>query len=107
MNPKRNKIVEEGVQHIVDIVKACDEINMKLAEPMDDDEMMKAIEVQGELMEKMDHLQCLGIDYRLKPPWNPSDARCDTPVNVLSGGERRRVAPVPAAAESTRYPVAR
>ena len=52
-NGKTNRL--KGVQHIVDIVKAYDEINMKLAEPMDDDEMMKAIEVQGELMEKMDH----------------------------------------------------
>ena len=87
------QIVEEGVQHIVDIVKAYDEINMKLAEPMDDDEMMKAIEVQGELMEKMDHYNAWELDYRLETAME--SLRCplgDTPVNVLSGGERRRVA---------------
>src|SRR5690606_37781780 len=43
--------VEEAVQHIVDILKAYEDINLKLAEPMDDDEMMKTIERQGELME--------------------------------------------------------
>ena len=49
------EIVEEGVQEIVDIMKEYDEINLKLAEPMSDDEMMKTIEKQGVLMEKMDH----------------------------------------------------
>ena len=87
------QIVEEGVQHIVDIVKAYDDINMKLSEPMDDDEMMKAIEVQGELMEKMDHYNAWELDYKLETAME--SLRCplgDTPVNILSGGERRRVA---------------
>jgi energy-dependent translational throttle protein EttA len=87
------EIVEEGVQHIVDVIKAYDEINMKLAEPMDDDEMMKAIEVQGELMEKMDHYNAWELDHKLETAME--SLRCpeaDTPVKVLSGGERRRVA---------------
>jgi ATPase subunit of ABC transporter with duplicated ATPase domains len=48
--------VQEGVQHIVDVVKAYEDISAKLAEPMDDDAMMKLIEEQGELLEQMDHL---------------------------------------------------
>ncbi len=87
------EVVEQGVQHIVDVVKAYDDINMKLAEPMDDDEMMKAIDKQGELMELMDHYNAWELDYTLETAMQ--SLRCpegDTPVNVLSGGERRRVA---------------
>ena len=87
------QVVEEGVQHIVDVVKAYDDINMKLSEPMSDDEMMKAIEVQGELMEKMDHFNAWELDHRLETAME--SLRCPLPdaeVKVLSGGERRRVA---------------
>jgi energy-dependent translational throttle protein EttA len=87
------EIVEEGVQHIVDIQKEYDEINMKLAEPMDDAEMMKVIDRQGELMEKLDHYNAWELDHRLELAMDA--LRCpegDTPIKVLSGGERRRVA---------------
>jgi ATP-binding cassette ChvD family protein len=87
------EVVEEGVQHIVDVVKAYDEINMKLSEPMSDDEMMKAIEIQGELMEKMDHYNAWELDHRLETAME--SLRCplgEAEVKVLSGGERRRVA---------------
>lgn len=87
------QVVEEGVKHIVDIIKAYDDINMKLAEPMSDEEMMKAIAVQGELMEKMDHFNAWELDHRLETAME--SLRCpepDTPIKVLSGGERRRVA---------------
>ncbi len=60
------QIVEEGVRHIVDIVKAYDDVNLKLAEPMNDEEMMKAIDLQGELMEKMDHYNAWELDYTLE-----------------------------------------
>ena len=87
------EVVEEGVQHIVDIIKAYDDINLKLAEPMDDDEMMKAIDIQAELMEKMDHYEAWELDHKLETAME--SLRCpegDTPIKVLSGGERRRVA---------------
>jgi ATP-binding cassette ChvD family protein len=87
------EIVEEGVQHIVDIQKEYDDINMKLAEPMDDAEMMKVIDRQGELMEKLDHYNAWELDHRLELAMDA--LRCpegDTPIKVLSGGERRRVA---------------
>ena len=85
--------VEEAVQPIVDLMKEYEDINLKLAEPMDDDEMMKTIERQGELMEKLDHYNAWELDYRLGTAME--SLRCppeDAMIGVLSGGERRRVA---------------
>lgn len=87
------EIVQEGVQHIVDVVNAYEAINLKLAEPMGDDEMMKAIDKQGELMEQMDHYNAWELDYHLETAMQ--SLRCpvgETSISVLSGGERRRVA---------------
>lgn len=87
------EIVQEGVQHIVDVVNAYEAVSEKLAEPMSDEAMMKVIEEQGELLEKMDHLQAWELDHTLDIAMEalrcpPNDAK----VAVLSGGERRRVA---------------
>jgi len=87
------EVVEEGVQHIVDLQKEYDAINQKLAEVTDNDEMMQLIERQGELMEKLDHHNAWELDNRLNTAMEA--LRCppeDQQVNVLSGGERRRVA---------------
>jgi len=87
------EIVKEGVQHIVDVVTAYEEISAKLAEPMDNDAMMKLIEEQGELLEKMDLLGGWELDHTLELAMEA--LRCppdDAEVKVLSGGERRRVA---------------
>ncbi|GAB5551527.1 MAG: energy-dependent translational throttle protein EttA [Saprospiraceae bacterium] len=87
------EIVQEGVQEIVDIVKAYDEVNLKFSEPMSDDEMNDLIAKQGELMEQMDHHNAWELDNRLNTAMDA--LRCppdDASVSVLSGGERRRVA---------------
>ena len=87
------QIVEEGVQHIVDMLREYEEINLKLAEPMDDDEMMRVIERQGELMEQLDHANAWELDHKLETAMEA--LRCpeeNTLIQVLSGGERRRVA---------------
>ena len=87
------QVVEEGVKHIVDLLAEYDALNLKLAEPMDDDEMMKLIEKQGEMMEKLEHYDAWELDHRLEKAMDA--LRCpegDTPIKVLSGGERRRVA---------------
>ena len=87
------EIVQEGVQHIVDVVNAYEAVSAKLAEPMDEDEMMKVIEEQGELLEQMDHLNAWDLDHTLELAMEA--LRCppdDASVSVLSGGERRRVA---------------
>lgn len=92
-NKTVREVVEEGVQHIMDVIKEYDAINLKFSEPMSDDEMTKTIERQGELMEQMDHFNAWEIDNKLNTAMD--SLRCppdDAKVNVLSGGERRRVA---------------
>ncbi len=87
------EVVEEGVQETVDLVKEFEEINLKFAEPMSDDEMNALIERQGEVQEKLDARAAWDLDSRLEMAMDA--LRCppgDTPVKVLSGGEKRRVA---------------
>lgn len=87
------EVVQEGVQHIVDVVKAYEDVSMKLAEPMDDDTMMKVIEEQGELLVQMEDLNAWDLDHTLDLAME--SLRCpadDVSVALLSGGERRRVA---------------
>ncbi len=87
------QIVEEAVQATVDLLKEFEEINAKFAEPMDDDEMSKLIERQGEVQEKLDHADAWDLDSRLEMAMDA--LRCpppDTIVKSLSGGEKRRVA---------------
>ena len=87
------EIVEEGVQETVAALKEYNLINEKFAEPMSDDEMNKLIERQGEVQEKLDVLDAWDLDSRLEMAMDA--LRCppgDTPVKVLSGGEKRRVA---------------
>lgn len=87
------QIVEEGVQHIVDLLTEYDAINLRFSEPLTDDEMNKVIERQGELMEQLDHFNAWELDHRLETAME--SLRCppsDTVISILSGGERRRVA---------------
>src|SRR5882762_8303941 len=87
------QIVEEAVQSTVDLLKEFEEINAKFVEPMDDDEMNKLIERQGEVQEKLDHADAWDLDSRLEMAMDA--LRCPPPaanVKNLSGGEKRRVA---------------
>jgi energy-dependent translational throttle protein EttA len=87
------EIVQEGVQETVDLVEEFNRINERFAEPMSDDEMDKLIQRQGEVQDKLDALDAWDLDARLEMAMDA--LRCppaDTPVNVVSGGERRRVA---------------
>mgnify|MGYP000959016831 CR=1 FL=1 len=87
------EIVQEGVREVVELLQAYEEVNNRFAEPMSDEEMNALIERQGELTEQIEHAGGWELDARLD---RAMDAlRCpdgDTPVKVLSGGERRRVA---------------
>ncbi|MEK7992011.1 MAG: energy-dependent translational throttle protein EttA [Thiotrichaceae bacterium] len=85
--------IEEAVSEIKDLLTRFDEINMKFAEPMSDDEMNDLLEEQGKLQDAIDsaggweldrHLEIAADSLRL-PAW-------DADVNTLSGGEKRRVA---------------
>ncbi|HBH62649.1 MAG TPA: energy-dependent translational throttle protein EttA, partial [Nitrospiraceae bacterium] len=92
-NKTVRQIVEEGVKEIVDALSEYNRINEKFAEPMADDEMNRLIERQGAVQEKLDTLNAWDLDSRLEMAMDA--LRCpqgDTPVKVLSGGERRRVA---------------
>jgi ATP-binding cassette ChvD family protein len=87
------EIVEQGVQEVVDALNEYNRINEKFAEPMSDDEMNKLIERQGVVQEKLEALDAWTLDSRLEMAMDA--LRCpagDTPVKVLSGGEKRRVA---------------
>jgi ATP-binding cassette ChvD family protein len=85
------EVVEEAVQPIVDNLRAFDEISEKFAEP--DADFDQLIEAQGKLQEWLDRHDAWNLDNRLELAMDA--LRCppgDTPVHVLSGGERRRVA---------------
>jgi sulfate-transporting ATPase len=87
------EVVEEGVQETVDLLKTFEEINMKFAEPMGDDEMDRLVERQGKVQEELDALDAWDLDSRMEMAMDA--LRCppgDTPVKILSGGEKRRVA---------------
>ena len=87
------EIVQEGVQETVDLMDEFNRINEKFAEPMSDDDMNKLIERQGEVQDRLDAMDAWDLDARLEMAMDA--LRCppaDTPVNVISGGERRRVA---------------
>jgi ATP-binding cassette ChvD family protein len=87
------EIVEDAVQETVNLLKEFEEINAKFGEEMTDDEMNALLERQGQVQEKLDHLDAWDLDSRLEMAMDA--LRCpppDTSVKILSGGERRRVA---------------
>jgi sulfate-transporting ATPase len=85
--------VEQGLGETVGMIQRFNEISERFAEPMDDDEMARLLEEQGELQSRIDAVNGWEIERRLEvaanalrlPPW-------DADVTTLSGGERRRVA---------------
>lgn len=90
------EIVEEGVKETVDIIRQYEKINESFGLPEvyeNPDKMQELMDRQAELQEKIDQLDGWNIDHRLE---RAMDAlRCpeeSTRVNILSGGERRRVA---------------
>ncbi len=87
------EIVQQGVQEVVDLLAEYDVINGRFAEPMSDDEMNKLIERQGQVQEQLDQLNAWDLDSRLELAMDALNCPPgETPVKVLSGGERRRVA---------------
>ncbi len=87
------QIVEEGAQETVDMLREYEQINAKFAEPMEDDEMNALIEKQAKVAERLDATGAWDLDARLEMAMDA--LRCppeDQVVDVLSGGEKRRVA---------------
>src|SRR6267154_4286890 len=87
------EVVEEAVKQTVSLLKEFDEINAKFGEEMSDSDMDKLLARQGEVQERLDHQDAWDLDARLEMAMDA--LRCpppETPIKVLSGGERRRVA---------------
>lgn len=87
------EVVEEGVADLAAIAKAYEEINLKFAEPLEDDEMEELILKQSQIQEQMDAKNIWDLDSRLEMAMDA--LRCPPghmPVDKISGGERRRVA---------------
>ena len=85
------QVVEEAVQPLVDALRQFDEVSAKFAEP--DADFDALIEEQGKLQDYLDKHDAWTLDNRLELAMDA--LRCppgETPVSVLSGGERRRVA---------------
>ncbi|MBZ0244298.1 MAG: energy-dependent translational throttle protein EttA [Bacteroidales bacterium] len=92
-NKTVKEVVEEGVQEVVDILKAYEVVNNRFMEELTDEEMTALIEEQGKLTDLIEQKDAWELDSKLE---RAMDAlRCppgDAPIKNLSGGERRRVA---------------
>jgi len=85
--------VEEGVADTMALINRFNAISDRFAEPMEDAEMNRLLEEQGELQAQIDAANGWELDRKLEvaadalrlPPW-------DADVSRISGGERRRVA---------------
>ncbi len=84
-------IVQEGVQDTIDLINEYEAVNTAFGEP--DADFEKLIERQEKLQEKIDRLDAWDIDSKLEQAMDAlRTPPGDTPVEVLSGGEARRVA---------------
>ncbi len=95
-NKTVRQVVEEGVQDVVDTLKAYEAVNEKFGDPEileNPDKMEALMDEQARLQEKIDQYDAWNLDTKLE---RAMDAlRCpdeDQKISVLSGGERRRVA---------------
>lgn len=85
------EVVEEGAAETVKLLKEYEAVSGRFSEPDADYDAL--LEKQGKLQEKIDHLNAWDIDSKLEQAMDA--LRCppgETPVSVISGGERRRVA---------------
>ena len=85
--------VEDGVREKRDLLERFNELSMRFAEPMSDEEMNALLEEQGQVQDLIDRTDAWNLDRMLDTAMDalrlpPSDAD----VSTLSGGERRRVA---------------
>ncbi|HEY8259158.1 MAG TPA: energy-dependent translational throttle protein EttA [Gemmatimonadales bacterium] len=85
--------VEVAVAEQRGLLTQFEELSARFAEPMEDDEMTRLLEKQGNLQERIDALGLWELDHKIDMAMDalrlpPGDAE----VSRLSGGERRRVA---------------
>lgn len=87
------EIVREGASEIHALLKEYEEVNLRFAEPLSDEEMNKLVERQSYLNEQIEHHDGWNLDNKLQIAMDA--LRCppaETPVENLSGGEKRRIA---------------
>jgi ATP-binding cassette ChvD family protein len=87
------EIVQEGASEVVALLQEFEDLNLKLGEPMSDDEMNNLLAKQAEMQDKLDASGAWDLDSKLDLAME--SLRCppaDTKVSVISGGEKRRVA---------------
>jgi ATP-binding cassette ChvD family protein len=85
------EIVQEGVQETMDLINEYEEVNAAFSDP--DADFEKLIEKQEKLQSRIDHLDAWDIDSKLEQAMDAlRTPPGDTSVEVLSGGEARRVA---------------
>ena len=85
------QVVREGVQPVVDLLARFDAVNDKFSEP--DADMDALVAEQAKLLEEIERHDAWNLDNHLEIAMDA--LRCpppDTPIAILSGGERRRVA---------------
>ncbi len=86
-------VVEEGASVAKALLEEFDALADRFSEPMDDDEMQKVLDRQADVQDKIEAMGAWELDSRLE--FAMDALRCppgDTVVDILSGGERRRVA---------------
>ncbi len=87
------EVVEEGRREVIDLLREFETVSSKLGEDLSPDEMEKLLEKQGTLQEKIEAVDGWNLENQLEVAMDA--LRCPPPaakVDVLSGGERRRVA---------------
>ncbi|SHG10485.1 ATP-binding cassette protein, ChvD family [Fodinibius roseus] len=85
------EIVQEGVQDQIDLLAEYEEVNAAFGDP--DADFEKLIAKQEKLQEKIEQLGAWELDSKLEQAMDAlRTPPADTPVEVLSGGEARRVA---------------
>ena len=92
-NKTVKQVVEEAVKSITDLLAQYEEIANRFGDPLTPEEMDNLLERQGRVQEQIELHDGWNLDSRLELAMDA--LRCspgDTPISVLSGGERRRVA---------------
>ena len=85
--------VDEGVAETRALLKRFEEVSMKLGEDLSEKEMDKMLAEQGRLQDQIEAVNAWELDHQVEMAMDA--LRCppgDADVNVISGGERRRVA---------------
>ncbi|MFH0801000.1 MAG: energy-dependent translational throttle protein EttA [bacterium] len=87
------QVVEQGLSETVEVLKQYNEVSERLSGDISEDEMTKLLDKQAGLMERIEILDGWSLDNRLDIAMDALGCPDGgTPIKVLSGGERRRVA---------------